>query len=514
MRSIVRAGLCFAFLAFVGLAVSSPAAASPPKLTVTGVFDKPSYVTGDKISVEFAVHNSGTTAATDITAQDGSGPDELALAGDGFGELADGATIPAGGTVKVTVTGYVQNLTATKVVLSGDLYGRDGNGVAYFSFSAPVTVRTATASGLVFGDANANGRADPGEGVSGVNLRFFYQYASKRYTATTDSSGRFDVVLPTTSYSVSGAGSGWTVIPQPVTVGAGGTDLSLRAVRPLGNVLTAELHFTQHTYAPGDTVHLVVTLTNTGSATLRGIGAECNHVGDADELNNAGPGWGELAYTSSGVTLLAHQTRTFDVTDKVPAGAQRFGQVVAACDFGYPEVYEGHRPEASDAARVPGQFGALAGDVQYYPHGHGGAAVGLANVRVVLVDPTTCPVITRSVTTDGDGHFRIGHAPAGSSYKLYFFPPTGWKVRFGNPTNAFVLGNDTTHISVEVEHGSATVPSIPTTCRSSSAPTPPPTGIPIANTGTDSAQLASVGGAAIGLGVLLTAFGGRRRRAH
>ena len=114
MRSIVRAGLCFAFLAFVGLAVNSPAAASPPKLTVTGVFDKPSYVTGDKISVEFAVHNSGTTAATDITAQDSSGPDELALAGDGFGELADGATIPAGGTVKVTVTGYVQNLTATR----------------------------------------------------------------------------------------------------------------------------------------------------------------------------------------------------------------------------------------------------------------------------------------------------------------------------------------------------------------------------------------------------------------
>ena len=73
-------------------------------------------------------------------------------------------------------------------------------------------------------------------------------------------------------------------------------------------VLTAELHFTQDTYAPGDTVHLVVTLTNTGSATLRGIGAECNHVGDADELNNIGPGWGELAYTSPGVTLLAHQT--------------------------------------------------------------------------------------------------------------------------------------------------------------------------------------------------------------
>ena len=121
------------------------------------------------------------------------------------------------------------------------------------------------------------------------------------------------------------------------------------------------------------------------------------------------------------------------MTDKVPAGAQRFGQVVAACDFGYPEVYEGHRPEASDSARVPGQFGELAGDVQYYPHGHRGAAVGLANVRVVLVDPTTCPVFMRSATTDANGHFRIGHAPAGSSYKLYFFPPTGWKVRGGDP---------------------------------------------------------------------------------
>ncbi len=512
MRAKTRTGLCLAFLVFAVLAMGGRATAAPPSLTVTAVFDKASYVTGDEVSVEFIVHNSGATAATGITAHDNFGPAELVLDQNGFGEFADGVTIPAGGTVTVHLSGQLQSLTATKVVLAGDLYDEHGNGVATFAFSAPVTVRTAAASGLVFGDANANGHPDAGEGVSGVKLRFYYRYASKQYPVTTDSSGRFSIVVPTTSYYLTGSGSGWAVIPQTVTVGTGGADLSLRAVRPLGKVLTAAMHFTKDTYAPGATVHVVVTLTNTGSVPLRGIGAECDHVGDPDELRNVGPGWGALAFDSPGVTLAAHQTRTFDVTDKVPAAAQRAGQVVVECDFGYPGVDEGNRPEASDSARVPGLFGALAGDVQYYPHGHGGAAVGLADVRVVLVDPTTCPVFTRSATTDANGRFRIGHAPAGSSYQLYIFPPTGWKVRGGNPTNALVFGNDTTHFGVEVEHGSAPVPTVPTDC-GSSAPTPPPTSIPVANTGTDSGELVAVGLAAIMTGLLLSGLG-RRRRAY
>jgi hypothetical protein len=496
---MARAGLSIALFSAVGLAGAHPAAAAPPALTVTGTFDKPSYASGDEVSVKFSVHNSGTTATPKLSAQTDFGPTELDVDQDGFGVFDTGVSIPAGGTVTVTVSGHPRNLTATKVTLAGNLFDRGGRGVADFSFNAPVTLRTANASGLVFGDANSNGHADAGEGVSGVGLRLSYRYGDNRYSVTTAGGGRFSLVLPTASYYLTGAGNGWTVIPQLVTVGAGGSDLELRAVKPLGDVLKAEMHFTADSYAPGDTVHLVISLTNTGSATLRGIGAECDHVGDPDELNNVGPGWGALAVSGPGVTLPAHRTSTFDVTDKVPAAAQRAGQVVVECDFGYPEVDEGHRPTAGDTARVPGLFGALAGDVDYYPHGHGAPPVGLANVRVVLVDPTTCPVLTRTATTGSNGTFRIGGVPAGGRYQLYLYPPLGWKVRADNPTNVLVFGKDTVHLFIEVEHGSATVPSVPTTCGSSA----PPTGPPLANTGADAAGLGAVGGAAILVGLLL-----------
>lgn len=380
-------------------------------------------------------------------------------------------------------------------------------GLAVAGPAASAAPNSVTVTGLVFGDANANGLADPGEGVSGVKVEFTRQADEKTYAVTTDSAGKFSIAIPTGRYYIGGSGAGWSVIPEPESI-SGAVDLSLHAVKPLGRVLTAAMHFTQDTYAPGDTAHIVVTLTNTGSAPLRGIAPACDRVGDPDEIT-AGPSWGVLDPFGPGVTLLAHQTRTFGVTGKVTAAAQRAGQVVVACDFGYPGVETGYRPVAEDSAKVPGLSGAIDGQVQYFPHGHGGSAVGIANVRVVLVDPTTCPVVTRTATTNGDGFFRIGSAPAGASYRLYLYPPAGWKLKGKNPTNAFVFGNDTVHFGFEVEHGSATVPSAPTTCTS---PTPP-TGVPIASTGPDAGGTAAVGAAAVVLGLVLT-LTGRRRRTH
>jgi LPXTG-motif cell wall-anchored protein len=505
MRSIAGAGLCCAILALVGIAVADPASATPPSLTVTATFDKASYVPGAAVSVNFSVHNSGTTAAVGITAQGNSDPTELALDQDGFGSFESGVTIPGGGTVAVTLSGNLRSLTATEVTFAGNLFDKNGFGIADFSISAPVTAQNATMSGLVFGDANSNGTADAGEGVSGVQLDLTYLHGDDSFSVTTTSGGQFSLLVPTASYYLTGSGNGWTVIPRVVTIGVGGINLSLRAVKPLGNVLTAKMHFTKNTYAPGETVHVVVTLTNTGSTTLLGIGAECDHAGNPDELNNLGSGWGALAQSGPGVTLLAHQTRTFDITDTVPAEAQQAGEVAVACDFGYPGVDSGQRPTANDTAKVPGLFGALVGDVQYYPHGPESTAVGLANVRLVLVDSTSCPVLTHTATTDSHGHFRIAGVPAGPSYKLYIYPPSGWKVRFSNPTNVFIVANDAGRFFIEVEHGSASVPTVPT-CGSSAPP-------PLANTGVDSGGLAAVGGAALLAGLVLT-LSTRRRRTH
>ena len=373
--------LCLAFsmvLAVGAVATATASSAAPPTLTVSVTFDKASYLSGDEVSVRFSVHNTGTNAAIGLKAQQDNGATQLVLS-NGFGAFDDGVTIAGGATKTVTVTGNLRDLAATTVGLAGYLYDTTGNSVADYAASAPVTLRTATATGVVYADVNGNGLADAGEGVSGLSVRLGYRYGSNSYAVTTGAAGRFSVVVPTAAYYADGSGNGAKIIEKAVDVRAGGSHLALRAVKPLGDVLTADLHFTQHIYIPGETVHIVVTLTNTGSATLDGIGAECNHDGDPAELNNVGPGWGVLAVKSAGVTLAPHQTRTVKVIDTVPAAAQREGAVVAACDFGYPTIDDGYRPTARDTAAVPGLSGAVAGHVQYFPHGHGGAAVGLAH---------------------------------------------------------------------------------------------------------------------------------------
>lgn len=234
---------------------------------------------------------------------------------------------------------------------------------------------------------------------------------------------------------------------------------------PLGKYLKASVSFAEHRYEPGDKAHITVTLRNNGSARLHHIGAACDRAGDPDEVVNTGHRWGALAIGASGVTLEPHQKRSFEVGTTVSTKAQRAGQVVVACDFGYRNDDQGYRPTAEDAARVPGQFGVLAGDVDYYVHGHSGASAGLENVRIDLVDAGRCPVYVRSATTDGSGHFRIAHAPAGSFYKLYLFPPKGWKVRGQNPTNGLIFGHDTTRFGLWVTHGTRAVPTPPTKCR-------------------------------------------------
>ena len=455
-------GLCLALWLAAG--ISTVATAAAPSLTAHAVFTKSSYVSGQPVSVKLHVHNSGTTDAVGISLQADYGGAALVADRHGVGKFNGPVTIPAGRTIVASVSGNLGSLTAGKVTFSGDLFDRHGNGVAHFSASAPVTARTATLRGQVFGDSDADGHADAGEGVSGVKVRLFYRYGRNRYSAVTGRNGRFHLVVPTAQYYLESRGKGWTVVPRLAGVHPGGSAVSLRAVRPLGKRFTASMRFTKTRYRPGDTAHIDVTLTNGGPARLRGITAACGRAGDPNELRGTGRGWGALAAQGRGVILQAHSKRTFHVSAIVPAAAQRLGQVVAACDFGYPAVDRGYRPTAYDAAKVPGQFGAVVGDVEYYLHGHSGKMAGLKNVRMVLVDPTTCPVFARSVRTDRNGHFRMSHVPAGESYKMYVFPPRGWHARGANPTNTFVAGKDTNRFGFYVKRGTGHTPTVPKKC--------------------------------------------------
>jgi hypothetical protein len=97
-------------------------------------------------------------------------------------------------------------------------------------------------------------------------------------------------------------------------------------------------------------------------------------------------------------------------------------------------------------------------------HNHHGKLIGLKGVRVVLVDPNTCPVYTRKTTTDAHGHFHIRRVPAGQRYEVYLNPPKGWKVRGQNPTGAQIFGHDTSRFFLEVVRGHKHVPVPPTKC--------------------------------------------------
>ena len=461
---VTRLGLVLAMWAATALTVAGAGAATTPSLTANAVFGKAAYTSGDTITVKVTVHNAGPTTVSGITVSDFSDTSTLNLLEPAFGRLATGATIPAGGHISVTVSGHLADPAASAVTFAGSVFDRAGNELASFEVSAPVTVRHRTIRGRAFKDKNADGRPGAGEGLKGAKITLTYLYGDQSYVATAGASGRFSVVVPWGQYYVSGGTAAWSVIPRVATARAHSARLTLRAVRPLGKVLTAAIHFTKTRYKVHARAHILITLTNTGSKRLRGISAACARAGDPDELVNSGAGWGRLTQTGPGVTLNPHSTRTFEVTARVPRKAQFAGQVVAACDFGYPGVETGYRPSAMDTAKVPGQFGAFAGQVYYTVPNSDGATAGLAGVRVVLVDATRCPVYRRSATTNANGRFRIGHAPAGASYKLYLFPPKGWKVRGKNPTPAFVYGKDTIHFYLEAVHGTRRAPTVPRSC--------------------------------------------------
>jgi hypothetical protein len=459
-----RLGLVLALWSATALTLAGASSATAPSLTAKAVFTKAAYVSGDTITVKITVHNSGASTVRGITAYASSDPSSLALVYPAFGKLGTGATIPAGGHVTVTVAGHLADPGASSVTFSGGVTDREGNGLADFAASAPVTVRHRTVHGRVFKDKNANGRRDTGEALKGAKISLGYLYGDRSYQATTGPAGRFSVVVPWGQYYVSGGTAAWKVIPRVARVRAHSAPLALRAVRPLAKVLKAAIHFTESRYKVHARAHVVIKLTNTGSRLLRGIVPACARAGDPDELQNTGRGWGRLAVDGPGVTIAAHSTRTFTVTARVPSAAQRAGQVVVACDFGYPGVETGYRPTAIDSARVPGQFGAFAVYVFSLPHGASGPMVGRPGVRVVLADATRCPVYRRTATTDATGHLRIGHLPAGASYRLYLFPPKGWKVRGKNPTPAFVYGKDTIRFSILAVPGSKPAPTVPRKC--------------------------------------------------
>lgn len=514
---------------------NKPAAAQPqddpvpqPDIEVSYGF-KESYPTNADVHFTIKIHNPRSVPVEGLRVfQFFDKPDDLVVPFlDGWGPLSSqaGLTVPPGETFTQEVVGQLQDISQDHANLRGYIADKDSRGVATIAESIKLDRTTAHPVGVVYGDANGNGKLDAGEELSGITLTL--RYSKLTYHATSGKDGRFDFgEVPAAKYYLGGEViDGWLFPFETVEVGPA-TNLLVRGAPPLNGTLKATMAFTQDSYRAGDLAHVTVTLTNSGPIPLTGIVAECDRFGAAEELQGTGPGWGDLA--GGGVRIEPGQTRTIDVTEQVPAAAFDRGLVTVACDFGYREVDIDNHALAGAQAPVPGSKATVVGDVGVYGD-RGGIMQGIAGVEVVLVSDQHCPVAGEQ-TTDANGHFEFHDVVPGPEYRLYFLMPKGWKVKYENPTSIYVRGpaDHPAEVRVDAEEGDAPAPAVPVNPADCTAGAPTSTtGAAGAGGGTGGGQsggsgLASTGVDALGLGALALialALGGgllvgARRRRH
>jgi LPXTG-motif cell wall-anchored protein len=509
----------------------APRAAAPlaerAQVEVTGHFDKPSYRTSDLVTFVFRLKNVGSTRADGLrVSQSTFDPPDLVLADfRQWGDLgrAPGVSLEPGATVEVTLSGHVRSPVAETVRVAGNVFGQDGFGVGNFSFSAPLTKSTSRVAGTVFGDRNGNGRFDKGEELAGANLEWRYIFADLVVRAKTDEKGLFDFgEIPAVSYATGGTAPGFFFTFDNVVVDADkeNNDLLIRAVPPLNGALHASVAFTKDSYAPGETAHIAVTLSNSGTIPLTGIVAGCDRSGEGPQLHGTGSGWGKLAFGAGGVTIAAGATQTFEVTEQVPEGFIDTGYVVISCDFGYQDAELENHPGARDIAAVPGGSATFTGVVAKPSTTPPGERVGLPGVKVVLTAPGDCPVVGQT-STDDAGKFRFSNVRPGPDYKLYFVLPAGFKFDGDNPAEVRIVANRPEPNEVfGTQAGDAPAPEIPTNPANCTAPPTTTTATPVpqasagsglAQTGSDMLTLGTVGLLALLLGSAFVFVGYRRR---
>lgn len=513
---------------------SSSAAPKPQagndKVEASVAFEKSSYRTDEDVRFTFKVKNVTETRLTGLQLHYFfSEPGALSIPYEpGWRELgrSPGVSLEPAGTIEMTLTGQVADLDSDVVNVRGFLYDDSSLGIGEFSASVPVTKVVKRAEGVVFGDKNGNGKLDDGEQLGGIPLTLRHTLGAKEYKATSDADGKIDFGdVAAAQYRLGGGDAikGWLFPAKVVQIGEDTTNLPIRGVQPLDGALKASVSFTKDLYKAGELAHLTVTLSNSGSIPLSGVVAGCNRVGNDFGLKGNGPGWGELSYFEGGVAIAPGETRTFDVTEKVPDAALNHGRVAVGCDFGYADVGIDGNPVATDEAAVPGGMATFAGQVadESDPSRPG---PGIAGVKLVFSSDGDCPTIVET-TTDADGNFKIENVVPGPKYRLFFAPPQGWRIKNENPTSIYVVGppDNPARLRVGAEKGEEPPVTLPTRrpgCDASGTTTPAP-GTPGQQGSGGGTGLASTGADVLGLGALALAalalgggliFTSRRRR--
>jgi len=418
-------------VAVVGWAV--PAAAAGYDLRGTAVAEDGLSLPGDHVTVKYTVTNAG-----DTTVYRAHGFAEV-LEGtsfrveSGWGDLGGpgGADFAPGDSREYVLTGSLDHHGAgpAKVRLSVNVMDGVTPSLAMADVTIPVAEGTSAIGGQVFGDADQDGVADPGEGLAGATVQL-YRYGV-RESRTTGPDGRFSFEnLAPGEYDLypSDAPGGWVLLGGGRTVRLDGTvpvvDVPLRAVRPLSETLRAELSLDKEAYHAGDPAVMTVKLVNTGSRVLSGLYGACDRVGYGRDLDITSAGWGELDYFGAGATIRPGETRVFRVPATVRDVSGSWGFLEQYCDFGNEETY-GIGPESRDTAKVTGRTGTSTGRIVT------DTGDGLAGQLVKATDVDTHRVIT--ATTGADGTLTFS-GPAGR-YELSVRGP--WRLE--GPAPVYVV---------------------------------------------------------------------------
>ncbi|WP_165960596.1 carboxypeptidase-like regulatory domain-containing protein [Actinocrispum wychmicini] len=229
------------------------------------------------------------------------------------------------------------------------------------------------------------------------------------------------------------------------------------------------------------------------------------------QLRGTGPGWGDLVV--GGVNVDAGETKVLDVSEKVPEASVKFGRVMVGCTFNYAGLYDPeHEPSAGDRALLPGGIGGIRGDAAYFPQGrdHGGPRQPIAGVRVVLTSEGRCPIVAEAIS-DANGFFEFTNLPVGPDYKLFAFPPAGWRITNEDREEfIWLLRDKPVDGWLDFIPGDGPLPTQPADCTPPAVVTPAAHG-GLASTGANVIGLSGFGAVALLVGAAAV-FSTRRRR--
>jgi hypothetical protein len=377
--------------------------------------------------------------------------------------------IDPGQSVVVTATGTIQDSKIQTISMYVQVWADSTKPALTANAYAYVIAGRGSVDGTLYFDANGNGRYDQGEGLAGVKIKISggapYQDVPPQ---TTDRDGHFAFTdVPFGSYYAQYDGLGdlvagvadWTVSDQAKT-------LLVEARHKIADSLKASVGLDATTYAPGDTAKITVTLTNSGDHALSGITEICNGVGDPNELNGYGDGWGNLPRGKAGVTVPAHSTLTVDATEKVPAEAHDWGFTGLECAFGqsdFDSVFTNYAVASVPGAVVPTAVLSLG-----YDKNDDGHPLPVTGVKVYLTDDVTKKIVASAVT-DSAGNATFASLPAGL-YEIGLVGP--WQV-------AGDKGQGTTWPSIRALHGPTAVAVEPGPDQPDPTATTPTTEVPV-----------------------------------